>query len=249
MAKRKYFSPWWYRRWMAPLEVYDLGNRLRQGRSLARRGHVIDVDRNRGYIESTVRDRTNEHRTEIKVEPWSKKQWKKFLAIATSQVAHASKLLAGEISPELVDECDEKGLSLFPDEQEKFGVDCNCRSQFIPCAHVVATYLHLGTQIEEDPFVLLEIRGRDRKYLVEKITPGAGTPRTESPTSPDQSAPSWTRNLNQFWKGPDLPPFAIERPHQVEEGLVQIPGKVKGKSVVQWLGRWYRQVEKKWESA
>jgi uncharacterized Zn finger protein len=34
---------WWARRWVAVLEGFDLGARLRRGRSYARRGQVLDV--------------------------------------------------------------------------------------------------------------------------------------------------------------------------------------------------------------
>lgn len=69
---------WWSKRWVSVLESFNIGGRLSQGRSYARKGQVISIDIQKGIVRSKVQGtRSKPYDITIKLSPISKDDWEK----------------------------------------------------------------------------------------------------------------------------------------------------------------------------
>ena len=54
-SKRGTFGDsWWAKRWIAVLEGFNIGARLGRGRSYARRGQVVSITIDKGWVKASV---------------------------------------------------------------------------------------------------------------------------------------------------------------------------------------------------
>ncbi len=82
-----------------------------------------------------------------------------------------------------------------------FRADCSCPDWANPCKHIAATYYLLAEAFDDDPFLILRWRGRDRDELLSDLL---GLPRGDGD---DAGAVGGTYDL---WEVPvaDVPPLA-----------------------------------------
>ena len=158
---------WWARRWIEVLEGFDLGARLRRGRSYARRGQVLSIDVEKGAVTARVQgSRARPYRVEIKVSTLGRSDWKKLTTALSGRPIFAAKLLAGQMPDNIEDVFRDAGLSLFPDRGADLETDCSCPDWSNPCKHIAAVYLLLGEEFDRDPFLVFKLRGGERGELV-----------------------------------------------------------------------------------
>jgi uncharacterized Zn finger protein len=60
-------------------------------------------------------------------------------------------------------------LALFPAGTRELSLDCSCPDDAVPCKHLAATFYLLAEAFDEDPFVILAWRGRERDDLLENL--------------------------------------------------------------------------------
>uniref|UniRef100_UPI0026307C2C SWIM zinc finger family protein n=1 Tax=Mastigocoleus sp. MO_188.B34 TaxID=3036635 RepID=UPI0026307C2C len=61
------------------------------------------------------------------------------------------------------------GLSLFPFTLSDVHSKCTCPDKANPCKHIAAIYYQLGDRFSEDPFVLFQLRGRNREEIISSL--------------------------------------------------------------------------------
>jgi len=76
-----------------------------------------------------------------------------------------SALLAGDLPHDLVEHAEEAGVELVPYGGE-LAASCTCAAWVDPCPHAVALLLQVGWLVEDDPLVLLHLRGLPREQLL-----------------------------------------------------------------------------------
>jgi len=202
---------WWARRWIAVLEGFELGARLGRGRSYARRGQVLDVTVERGFVEARVQgSRPEPYKVAIRVKTLSAAEWRRAAAALRREARFAAKLLASEM-PEDVEKAFEKaGLSLFPQRRRDLATECSCPDWSNPCKHIAAVYYLLGEEFDRDPFLVFELRGMAREELIGLLgaSPSPGEARGAEP-SPDDRVQAPAEPLRPdtavFWVGGALP--------------------------------------------
>lgn len=177
---------WWGQRWLAALEalgaVYE--NRLPRGRTYARRGAVDDVVVQAGRVTARVQgSRARPYKVSVALPVVDDATWEAVIVALAAQVGRAAALLDGRM-PEDVDEvvgaC---GASLFPRPGE-LEVTCSCPDWANPCKHAAAVCYVLATTFDADPFLLPELRGRDRTTLLAGIR--AARSRGVTPEAPQR---------------------------------------------------------------
>jgi uncharacterized Zn finger protein len=94
-----------------------------------------------------------------------------------AEAGRVAALLAGELPHALVEHAEEAGVELLPYGGE-LGSSCTCDAWTDPCPHALAVMYQLAWLIDDDPFVLLHLRGLARDELLARLHE-----RTESPSA------------------------------------------------------------------
>ncbi|MDQ6705679.1 MAG: SWIM zinc finger family protein [Acidobacteriota bacterium] len=222
---------WWAKRWIQTLEGFDIGSRLRRGRSYARTGQVLAIAIEKGSISASVQgSRPQPYIIKIKVKSLAAGDWKKLAEVASSQAIFAAKLLAGEMPQEIENAFRDAGLSLFPEREDDLKTDCSCPDWSNPCKHIAAVYYLLGEEFDRDPFLIFKMRGMAREEFLGLMT--AGRKSDATPEEEAEPAEPLTADPALFWTGKlkaDNPPLK-----DVLHGTSA--GNVAGAALVRRLG-------------
>ncbi|GGL09596.1 hypothetical protein Sme01_00600 [Sphaerisporangium melleum] len=166
---------WWSRRFVDLLERVCDSGRLGRGRSYARKGQVLRIDLGPGLVGAQVQgSRPEPYRVTIRVPAYGETDWAAIQDELAGQALYRAKLLAGEMPVEIVEVFDRLGLPLFPSEAADLDMECSCPDWGFPCKHLSAVLYLLGEAFDEDPFLVLAWRGRDKEPLLDALrgTPG-----------------------------------------------------------------------------
>jgi uncharacterized Zn finger protein len=172
--------------------------RFNQGRAFQRSGRVSGVRVDAGRLVGQVQGaRATPFLVEVMIPVLDDRSWRLVLQQVGGQVRHAARLLAGHPPDGLEEELAEQGVALLG-EPEQVDARCACGEAHRPCAHVVALWEDVAVRIEDDPFVLLRLRGRGRERLLAELAATrrslSGAERREGidPSTLDPS--SWVRS-------------------------------------------------------
>ena len=162
---------WWSRRFVDVLEQICDGGRLARGRAYARKGQVIDFALRPGRVTGRVQgSRPQPYEVTIALEAFDETQWTAVTEALGAQALYRAALLAGEMPHEIVDLFAAHELPLFPD---RLDIRCSCPDWSVPCKHGSAVLYVLAEAFDDDPFLVLAWRGRDREQLLAALR---GTP-------------------------------------------------------------------------
>ncbi|WP_329214310.1 SWF or SNF family helicase [Streptomyces sp. NBC_01485] len=180
-ARGKGFAlTWWGRAWLAALEDGALDReQVRSGRRLARAGAVGTVSVRPGRITAVVEDldRTP-HRADVLLERLSDAQWDRFLDLAVERAGHVAALLDREMPPHLVEDAETAGIDLLPGLGD-LEAECDCGA-WDHCGHTAAVCYQVASLLDQDPFVLLLLRGRAEQTLLDDLQARATAPEAGS---------------------------------------------------------------------
>ncbi|MFF9853496.1 SWIM zinc finger family protein [Streptomyces litmocidini] len=160
---------WWGRAWLKALEDTALdGQQLKAGRRHARAGAVGAVSVRPGRITAMVKDRDGTaYRGDVLVREFSEEQWERLLDLAVDSAGHIAALLDREMPPHLVEDAAAAGLDLLPGIGD-LDAECGCEA-WDHCPHTAALCYQVARLLDEDPFVLLLMRGRGERTLLEQL--------------------------------------------------------------------------------
>jgi len=238
---------WWSRRFLAAVESILTGGRLGRGRTYARQGQVIDLGIGSGLVVAQVQGtRRAPYGVQISMPAVSDARWGAIIETLAGQAGYAARLLAGELPHEIEDVFAEAGVALFPERGSHLIANCTCPDWATPCKHAAAVCYLIAEAFDDDPFLLLAFRGRERDALLAELRErrgGKGDAAAESPSSSEAAVPTspLSSHLSDFWKaGPELAdvhclPRATEVPEAVLRLLPRGTLVVRGRDVVDLL--------------
>ena len=166
-TKRKIGATWWAQAWIAALENLLGGEagRLARGRTYARGGRVSHVE----IVGDTVTARVTGSRiyqVTIRLRALPPSAWQAAISAMASQASFAAGLLNGSM-PQNVDEVFRStGSTLFPTTHAELQTTCTCPDWGDPCKHVAAVHYLIGDALDNDPFLLFELRGQTKQQLM-----------------------------------------------------------------------------------
>ncbi|MFJ1812426.1 MULTISPECIES: SWF or SNF family helicase [unclassified Streptomyces] len=181
---RGFAQTWWGRAWLAALEDGALdGEQVRAGRRLARAGAVGAVSVRPGRVTAVVRDRDRtQHRADVLLDRLSDAQWERLLDLAVERAGHVAALLDREMPPDLVEDAGSAGIDLLPGLGE-LEAECDCGA-WDHCGHTAAVCYQVARLLDQDPFVLLLLRGRAEQRLLDDVqSRGTAAPAAAPPGS------------------------------------------------------------------
>ncbi|MFB7551610.1 SWF or SNF family helicase [Streptomyces sp. NPDC056154] len=226
---RGFAESWWGRAWLKALEDTALdGEQLKKGRRFAREGRVGAVTVRPGRITAVVRDRdASTYRGDVLLQELSEADWERFLDMAASRAGHIAALLDREMPPHLVEDATAAGVDLLPGIGD-LDPECTCEA-WDHCPHTAALCYQVARLLDQDPFVLLLMRGRGERRLLDELQvriAGRAEGRAPSdPAAPDVSgvpeAGAQDRGVraDEAFDARDiLPPLPAPPPLPVEPG-------------------------------
>lgn len=117
------------------------------------------------------------------------------------------------------------GLHLLPHRQKDFKTNCSCPDWANPCKHIAGVYYLVASQLDQNPFLLFELRGLSKDELqaelakspLGKALSSELTPReislisvTSYYTKPEKITVTEKINSREFWLGEKQLPSNIE---------------------------------------
>ncbi|GLY28240.1 SWIM zinc finger family protein [Kineosporia sp. NBRC 101731] len=161
---------WWSRRFIGVLESFALGTRLTRGRAYARKGQVVSLEVGPGVVTAQVQgSRVTPYRVRIGLKKFTRLVWAKVEVVLAEQALFSAQLLAGEFPRELEPVFAQAGAPLFPGRLADLDLACTCPDGAVPCKHIAAVFYLLAERFDDDPFLVLLWRGRDREVLLDQL--------------------------------------------------------------------------------
>ncbi|MBW4528149.1 MAG: SWIM zinc finger family protein [Phormidium tanganyikae FI6-MK23] len=229
---------WWGNKFIEALERFTDAGRLSRGRSYRNNDRIRKLTITDGTIVAEVRGNVNPYfgvhtepiyETEIVIHPISQAQWTAAIAYIASKASFISKLLLNEMPDNIEDAFAQLNLNLLPKSKKDFHTECSCPDYSNPCKHIAGVYYRIAAELDQDPFLLFELRGISRTTLQAELakTPLGKALASEldrQSTSPHSVESFYTRpgiqpvptqtTLKEFWQGSKSLPKEIERPPQ-----------------------------------
>lgn len=200
-------SNWWSRRWLNLLEELELISNEEPTRTQTRGSRVQRLEVLTGSISATVRDRDRgECAVDIRIAPLDDDQWRAVIDALSSQALFTAQLLAGDMPPATEETFERAGASLLPRMRTDLIHTCSCCTEDETkngrhgenlCRPLVAVYVTLGEMLNDDPWLLFRLRGRDRQQILRELREqrnrnaddnGQATPALQRPTNTDEAA-------------------------------------------------------------
>lgn len=224
---------WWGQQFIAALEKLVDPGRLSRGRSYARGSKVKSFDIKNGLVTAQVRGSVNPYFgvykeplyiTTIEFQPISKANWAAAIAYVASKASLISRLMLNEIPDTIEDAFAKLDLNLLPSRKGDFTTTCSCPDWSNPCKHIAGVHYLIAQQLDEDPFLLFELRGLSRQDLQAELAKSPlgqalSAEMTAQQTMPQPDETYYTQptieelevpDLKAFWQGQKRLPQAIE---------------------------------------
>ncbi|WP_443050622.1 SWIM zinc finger family protein [Streptomyces sp. NBC_00286] len=163
----RFAESWWGNAWVRALEEAALDPaRLGRGRAYAGKGHVDAVTVTPGLVLAYVHgSRPRPYRVQIRMRTLADEDWERFLDAAAERPGHIAALLDKDM-PQSLAEC---GVELLPGPGD-LEPHCSCPDFGHPCKHAAALCYQTARLLDEDPFVLLLLRGRGERELLDELS-------------------------------------------------------------------------------
>lgn len=225
---------WWSQRWLKALTQRGSATRLSRGRSYARRGQVVELHMQPGLVTARVQGSYPEpYQVRLQVRAFSDVEWQRILQEMAAQALFAAQLLNGEMPQDIEKLFEAAGVHLFPTAGGDLEVSCSCPDRVTFCKHVAAVCYLIGERLDEDPFLMLMMRGRSKDDIMgalrasrsapsQDVGPDElGAPQREGGNGPLESA------VDTFWHmGAEIAKLHIRiAPPEIDAQLLKLLGE------------------------
>lgn len=224
-AGRGFASQWWARRWLEALKSFGWESRLQRGRSYATRGQVLDYQVKAGLVTARVQgSRARPYKVELALSPMSEQDWQHAVEQMTARASFLAMLLAGEMPADIEQAFAPR--SLVPSGAGELKTSCSCPDWANPCKHVAAVHYILAEALDQDPFLLFELRGMNKDELLARIHSDAA----ETEQQPEQPPDPRPAEPERFWR-----PFRLELPLELSPPPVRLAALRRLGPPARWL--------------
>jgi SNF2 family DNA or RNA helicase/uncharacterized Zn finger protein len=160
--KSAFGQTWWGQQWIKVLEGLDQSGRLARGRTYANNGSVQSIAFEGNKIAARVKGTSpRPYKIAFKIEPLSSSDKARLVSLITDNPLYLTQLLNRQLPSELYNDCERKGISLFPRSWDAFHSDCSCPDWGDPCKHRAAVLYLVANEIDKNPFLIFELRDFD----------------------------------------------------------------------------------------
>lgn len=176
---------WWAKAWGRAVEESSFNTAdLRAGRTLARAGAVGAMTLDRGSTVAAVQVNDDAFTVTVDVPELPGEAVEAFVELVAVESGRLAALMAGDLPHHLVEQAEEAGVELLPFGGELDG-GCSCDYWAQPCRHAIAVLTQLTWLVDEDPFMLLLLRGLPRQDLLSALHARTVTPAPAAGVDPE----------------------------------------------------------------
>ncbi|MFE5921278.1 SWIM zinc finger family protein [Streptomyces sp. NPDC056468] len=200
----RFAETWWGNAWVTALEEGALDTkRLARGRGYAQEGHVDAITVTPGLVLAYVRgSRPRPYRVQVRLRTLEDADWARFLDAVAERPGHIAALLDKEMPQSLAD-C---GVSLLP-EPGDLDPRCSCPDSGHPCKHAAALCYQTARLLDADPFVLLLLRGRGERALLDALSRRNAARAARAAQEKEPAPPAGVRATDALAPSRQLPPL------------------------------------------
>jgi uncharacterized Zn finger protein len=237
---------WWGQRFIDALEKLSDSGRLSRGRSYARNGKVLNFEIKDGLVTAQVRGSVNPYfgvykeplyLTTIEFKAISASNWAAAIAYIASKASLISRLMLNEMPDNIEDAFAKLDLNLLPRKKADFKTSCSCPDWGDPCKHIAGVYYLVAAQLDQDPFLLFELKGLSREAFQKELAKSPlgqalsaalavenklPIPDESYYTAPKRQPAEGIGDLRHFWLGAKRLPQTIEEPSTTSVSAILI---------------------------
>jgi len=196
---------WWVERWLELLDSYRFKKRLERARIYAREGNILSVEFNKNQVLAQVQGSESQpYQVSLAIDSFSEENWQDVISTMSEKALFLAQLLAGEMPKEIESVFTANGLSLFPFNLGEVHSHCTCPDQANPCKHIGAVYYQLADRFSENPFVIFQLRGKNKTDIILGLRhlryQELDDRVTENRSNQEQKEENQEVNLTQFWQ-------------------------------------------------
>jgi uncharacterized Zn finger protein len=160
---------WWARAFVAAMEDAALdATLLRAGRRFAGSGRIGPITVSPGRIAATVEDPDGIYDVVVHLAELTDAEWDRFLDQVRAEAGHLAALLDREVPRSLVRSADAADVALLPTIGD-LESECDCPDIGDPCQHAAGLCYQAAWLLDDEPFVLLLLRGRGADELLDVL--------------------------------------------------------------------------------
>lgn len=161
-------APTWGAAWLAAAAEAGHGyaDRLGRGPYYVSRGAIRGLEIAPGRVTGTfLHGRQRAQTVNFDVGPLPDDQWETLVRTLAAELRFSAAIADGELPPDALPRLAEAGVELVP-PRDLIGESCHCtESGGSPCRHIATLHHTLAGELDDDPFQLLTMRGRDVRTL------------------------------------------------------------------------------------
>ncbi|MEI7868234.1 MAG: SWIM zinc finger family protein [Candidatus Methylumidiphilus sp.] len=169
---------WWGKKYIQALEGFIDEGRLTRGKSYANENRIKKWAMEGNRITAQIRGNTNPYfgvykepmyQATIELKPIGEADWTKVIKQLGSQAAFVSRLLLNEVPDNIEEPFEDLGLHLLPRSMKDLKTQCSCPDSANPCKHIAGLDYFIAAKLDQDPFLLFELRGLPRSELSRQL--------------------------------------------------------------------------------
>jgi uncharacterized Zn finger protein len=166
-ARGQIGASWWARGWIEPFESVTPRPVLDQGRRYARKGQIVSIDLEIGRVEAKVQGTREEPYACYAVfSPWLRKD-REIIRQSLSQTAAPISALLAKRMPDDIQTLVGPTCGLYPRFDPPPECHCECVNDGRLCKHLAAVCYILAELFDDDPLMLVHLRGVPASELYE----------------------------------------------------------------------------------
>jgi uncharacterized Zn finger protein len=155
-------------------------DQLRKGRRYANSGQVGAITISPGRIAALVYSPDDTYEAVVQVDLLTEDAWSRFLDQVAARAGHIAALLDGDMPHDLVEAAADAGVPLLPGIGD-LDPTCTCEGWELPCQHAAALCYQVAWLLDDDPFILLLLRGRSREDILDQLQARSSAPEAVEP--------------------------------------------------------------------
>ncbi len=169
---------WWGRNFIEAVEAFTDSGRLSRGRAYRSDNRIKQWHLKGGKVTARIRGNANPYfgvhqeptySTRVQMTTITQRQWRSVIEAVGDSAASICKLIMNEMPDDIEQPFKALGLQLLPVSYRDFNVDCSCPDGETPCKHIAGVCYRLSEQLDQDPFLLFELRGLSREQLHQEL--------------------------------------------------------------------------------
>ncbi|MEM7759906.1 MAG: SWIM zinc finger family protein, partial [Cyanobacteria bacterium P01_A01_bin.40] len=109
------------------------------------------------------------YKISLEIKSITKEKWNQAINKLSSRASIISRLLLNEVPDNIESTFSELGLHLLPRSRQDFKTKCSCPDYANPCKHIAGVYYLVAAELDQNPFLLFELRGLSKPELQQKL--------------------------------------------------------------------------------